>query len=177
MRFFSFDFFIFCQHKKNQKKEKIQEKNQKTKSSKGTHLRRLKKMTFFEKEMLQEFLQKLKPTTKTEPKPCTLKVALSPSAVLLYHPGKNNYRCKSLTNSKTISVRKNDRIIFCKTYYFQKHNVRMKLQTLQILQIIIECRNIFGGALVHISKHSLFRLKITVGCRLCIVWFDVVCVV
>ena len=24
-----------------------------------------------------------------------------------------------------------------------------------------------GGASVHISKHSLFRLKITVGCRLC----------
>ena len=43
----------------------------------------------------------------------------------------------------------------------------MKLQTLQILQIVIECRNMVGGASVHISKHSLFRLKITVGCRLC----------
>ena len=43
----------------------------------------------------------------------------------------------------------------------------MKLQTLQILQIFIECRNIVGGASVHISKHSLFRLNITVGCRLC----------
>ena len=43
----------------------------------------------------------------------------------------------------------------------------MKLQMLQILQSVIECRNMVGGALVHISKHSLFRLKITVGCRLC----------
>ena len=40
----------------------------------------------------------------------------------------------------------------------------MKLQTLQMLQILIECRNMVGGASVHISKHSLFRLKITVGC-------------
>ena len=30
-----------------------------------------------------------------------------------------------------------------------------------------ECRIMVGGASVHISKHSLFRLKITVGCRLC----------
>ena len=43
----------------------------------------------------------------------------------------------------------------------------MKLQTLQILQIFIECRIVVGGASVHISKHSLFRPKITVGCRLC----------
>ena len=57
------------------------------------------------------------------------------------------------------------------------NNVRMKLQTFQILQIFIECRNMAGGASVHISKHSLFRLKITVGCRLCIVWCVVVCVV
>ena len=42
----------------------------------------------------------------------------------------------------------------------------MKLQTLQILQIFIECRNMVGGASLRISKHSLFRLQITVGCRL-----------
>ena len=53
----------------------------------------------------------------------------------------------------------------------------MKLQTLQILQFFIVCRNMVGGASVHIAKHSLFRLKITVGCRLCIVWCGVVCVV
>ena len=41
----------------------------------------------------------------------------------------------------------------------------MKLLTLQILQIFIECRNMVGAS-VHTSKHSLFRLKITVGCRL-----------
>ena len=53
----------------------------------------------------------------------------------------------------------------------------MKLQTLQVIKIFIECRNILGGASVHISKHSLFRLKITVGCRLCIVYvFMCVCV-
>ena len=40
----------------------------------------------------------------------------------------------------------------------------MKLQTLQILQTFIECRNMVGGASVHISKHALSRLKITVGC-------------
>ena len=43
----------------------------------------------------------------------------------------------------------------------------MKLQTLQILQFFIECRIMVGGASVHISKHSLFRLKITVSCQLC----------
>ena len=32
-------------------------------------------------------------------------------------------------------------------------------------------------SIVRISEHSLFRLKITVGCRLCIVWCGVVCVV
>ena len=40
----------------------------------------------------------------------------------------------------------------------------MKLQTLQILQIFIKCRIMVGGASVYIPKHSLFRLKITVGC-------------
>ena len=40
----------------------------------------------------------------------------------------------------------------------------MKLQMLQILQISVECRNMVGRASLHIS---LFRLKITVGCRLC----------
>ena len=34
-----------------------------------------------------------------------------------------------------------------------------------------------GGASVHISKHSLFRLKITVGCRLCTCPSIRVCVV
>ena len=34
-----------------------------------------------------------------------------------------------------------------------------------------------GGASVHISKHSLFRLKITVGCRLCAYPSIRVCVV
>ena len=53
----------------------------------------------------------------------------------------------------------------------------MKLQTLQILQIFIECRIMVGGASVHISKHSLFRLKITVGCRLCACPSIRVCVV
>ena len=43
----------------------------------------------------------------------------------------------------------------------------MKLQTLQVIQIFIECRNIVGGASVRVSKRSLFRLEITVGCRLC----------
>ena len=33
-----------------------------------------------------------------------------------------------------------------------------------------------GGASVHISKHSLFRLKITVGCQLC-VGVALICVV
>ena len=43
----------------------------------------------------------------------------------------------------------------------------MKLQTLQMIQIFIECRIMVGGASVHTSKLPLFRLKITVGCRLC----------
>ena len=52
----------------------------------------------------------------------------------------------------------------------------MKLQTLQILQIFIECRNIVGLASVHISKHSLFRLKITVGLSIVLVC-ALICVV
>ena len=49
----------------------------------------------------------------------------------------------------------------------KNNNVRMKLQTLQVIKIFIECKNIVGGASVHTSKHSLFRLKIMVGCRFC----------
>ena len=85
-----------------------------------------------------------------------------------FHRGKNNYRCKSLINSKTISVsKKKTEIIFAELLNSKNNNVRMKLQTLQILHIFIECRIMVGGASVHISKHSPFRLKITVGCRLC----------
>ena len=80
-----------------------------------------------------------------------------------YHLRQNDYRCKSLINSKTISVSKKIQIFF----------YGMKLQTSQVIQIFVECRNIVGGASVHISKHSLFRLKITVGCRLCMVWCGV----
>ena len=44
----------------------------------------------------------------------------------------------------------------------------MKLQTLQMIQIFIECRIMVGCRWwVYVSKHSLFRLQITVGCRLC----------
>ena len=94
--------------------------------------------------------------------------ALEPSKKqgLKYHSGKNNDRCKSLINSKTISVSKKFRNIFAGRINSKKHNVRMKLQTSQILQIFIECRNILGAS-VHISKHSLCRLKTTVRCRLC----------
>ena len=49
----------------------------------------------------------------------------------------------------------------------KNNNVRMKLQLLQMIQNFIECKIVVGGASVHISNHSLFRLKITVGCRLC----------
>ena len=84
-----------------------------------------------------------------------------------YHSAENNYRCKSLLNSKTISAIKKYRIILAGLINSKNYNVRMKLQTLQILQIFIECKIMVGGASVHISKHSLFRPKITVGCRLC----------
>ena len=43
----------------------------------------------------------------------------------------------------------------------------MKLQTLLMIQIFIECRIYVGGASVHISKLSLFRLKIAVVCSPC----------
>ena len=84
-----------------------------------------------------------------------------------YHRALNDCRCKSLIISKTISVSKKIQKYIFRTCLSKKHNVRMKLQTLQILHIFIECKNMVGGASVHISKHSLFRLKITVGCRLC----------
>ena len=60
-----------------------------------------------------------------------------------YHSAENDYICESLINSKNNSV-------------------HMKLQTLQKMQLFIECRIMVGGASVHMSKHSLFRLKITV---------------
>ena len=59
--------------------------------------------------------------------------------------GGNDYRCKSLMNSKTISVsKKNTEIIFAELINSKNNNVRMKLQTLQILQIFIECRIVVG---------------------------------
>ena len=53
-------------------------------------------------------------------------------------------------------------------YLFQNNKSAEILQTLQILQIFNECM-VDRGLLtaVYISKHSLFRLKITVGSRLC----------
>ena len=62
-----------------------------------------------------------------------------------YHLRGNDYSCKSLINSRTISVRKKYR------------NVRMKLQTLQVIQIFIECR-IGCLANTYPSIH-FFRLK------------------
>ena len=61
----------------------------------------------------------------------------------------------------------------------------MKLQMLQILQIFIQCRNVLGGASVHISKHIHFyvsrsrsvarRVRVQafdVDCALCgVVWY------
>ena len=46
-----------------------------------------------------------------------------------YHLGENNYRCKSLINSKTNKMVQKSLI--------PKHLVRMKLQTLQIFQILL----------------------------------------
>ena len=53
-----------------------------------------------------------------------------------YHPRENNYRCKSLINSKTTSVSKKTEIIFAELINAKNNDVRMKLQTLQILQIL-----------------------------------------
>ena len=54
----------------------------------------------------------------------------------------------------------------------------MKLQTLQILQILIECRNMVGGASVHMSKHSLFVSRSRSAARLaCVQAFLCVCIV
>ena len=59
-----------------------------------------------------------------------------------YHSAENDYRCKSLINSKTISVsKKNTEITFAELINSKNNNVRMKLQTLQILQIFIECKD------------------------------------
>ena len=65
---------------------------------------------------------------------------------LFYHSRQNNYRCKSLINSKTISVsQKNYRNFFLQELTnSQNNNVRMNLQTLQILQIFIECKIMVG---------------------------------
>ena len=60
----------------------------------------------------------------------------------------------------------------------ENNNVRMKLQTLQILHIFIECKIMVGGASVHISKHFTFssqdhgRLSIVH----CVVWCGMCCV-
>ena len=53
----------------------------------------------------------------------------------------------------------------------------MKLQTVHVIQIFYRKQEHGRFSIVRISAHSLFRLKITVGCRLCIVWCGVVCVV
>ena len=65
------------------------------------------------------------------------------------------------------TVKKNTEMCFAELINNKNNNVRMKLQTLQVIQIFLECRIMVGGASVRTSKHSLFRLKITVGCSPC----------
>ena len=54
--------------------------------------------------------------------------------------------------------------------FFSLFSRSSRSSILQILQIFIECRFMVA---VHISKHSLFRLKITVGCAV-LCWCGVV---
>ena len=93
-----------------------------------------------------------------------------------YPLAENDYICKSLMNSKTISVSKKiQKYFFAELINSKNNNVRMKLQTLQILQIFIECRIMVGGAIVRISKHftlKLSRSRSVVDCALCgVVWY------
>ena len=83
-----------------------------------------------------------------------------------YHRGENDYRCKSLTNSKTIPYDQEE-LIFAELNNSNDNNVCMKLQTLQIMQILIECRIMLGWPRCTHANKTLFRLKITVGCSPC----------
>ena len=68
-----------------------------------------------------------------------------PKSHMKYHSAENDYRCKSLINSKTISVSKKiTEIFFAGLINSKNNNVRKKLQTLQILQIFIECKIMVG---------------------------------
>ena len=80
-----------------------------------------------------------------------------------YHPGQNKYRYRSEIKSKTIGLYQITDVT--DLYKIENNKSASKLQTLQALQtlqfLIKKCA---VWSWVYIFKHSLFRLKITVGC-------------
>ena len=78
---------------------------------------------------------------------------------------------KTTMGDNTSKSVQNFRNKFCRTYLCQKHDVRMKLQLLQMIQILIECR-IMVGACVWVCVGFVWCL-----CALCVVWHVWVCVV
>ena len=64
--------------------------------------------------------------------------------LVVYHSRQNDYRCKSFINSKTISVSKKYRNNVAELINSKNNNVRMKLQTLQMIRIFIECTIMVG---------------------------------
>ena len=94
-----------------------------------------------------------------------------------YHYGENDYRCKSLINSKTFSVSQKNYRNNCNL--FQKHNVRMKLQLLQMIQILIEWMIMVGWppcTCPSIRVCGVCGVCCVVLCVLCCVVLCVLCV-
>ena len=80
-----------------------------------------------------------------------------------YHPRENDYRCKSETISKTIDPHQITNI----TFFFNSKTINQHKIT-DVTDVADFYRGDRGRlTAVHISKHSLFRLKNTFGCRLC----------
>ena len=79
-----------------------------------------------------------------------------------YHLLRNTYICKSLINSKAFTVSQKYRIKLCWTYEFQEHNVRMRLRSVQMIEIFNVCRVMVGWPrCTHPSVHLLTTLKIS----------------
>ena len=85
-----------------------------------------------------------------------------------YHLEENNYRCKSLINSETFSVSEKIQIYFLQNLLIPKtlspHEIGKITDLLFMVLELSRSRSVAWR--VH-TKQSLFRLKITVGCRLC----------
>ena len=90
---------------------------------------------------------------------------ITASVGTMYHFPHNDYRCKSLINSNTVSESKKLLKYFDRTFQFQTHYVRMKFRKLQNFQVLSRMTRAGSRSVsaVQISKHSPFFMSLTLS--------------